>query len=330
MKRFKNLNTPIKLAISLSILALLAMRIQQKDHNILSEIATHIHASAWAYAILFMMAQFILLSLRWQFLLNIGKRHLNFTDALKINLTSQLANLIFITSVGGILARIALSVQHGATIFKTLIATAFDRLLTLSALLLLSAIFIPNLSRYVDNQTFSALVGYLSVFILVMFLFGPLFFNTVVLRLPHISRLKGRMRYGLRYLRILLNKPLLLGKIVLVSIVGQTAFFLAVFALVYSSGADIDFWQMMIVLPVVSLIAALPISIGGWGVREGAYVYGFGLLGVPIEVAFLISVQVGLISMLATVLAGLPSLMTSNLEVSRLSTMKDSLSKVRF
>ncbi len=312
MSFFKSLNFPVKLAISLSILAILAMRINQKDDAIMSNILAQFHASAWLYATLLMLCQMILLSARWQMLLNLGKRHLTFPQALQINLTSQLANLVLITSIGGMVARIALSVQHGATIFKSLIATIFDRLMTLSALLVLSAAFLPNLWHYVDNQTFHTLSVYISAFIVMMFLFAPLFLNLVVFRLPQTARLKGRYRYGLRYLRVLINNPALCAKLALLSLTAQGAFFLAVFALVHSSGAGIDFWQMMIVLPVISLVAALPISIGGWGVREGAYVYGLGLLGVPLEISFLISVQVGLVSMLTTMLGGIPSLMTSD------------------
>lgn len=312
MSLFKSLNLPVKLAISLSILAILAVRINQKDDAIMSNILAHFHASAWLYATLLMLVQLVLLSARWQMLLNLGKRYLTFLQALQINLTSQLANLVLITSIGGMVARIALSAQHGATIFKSLIATIFDRLMTLSALLVLSAAFLPNLWHYVDNQTFHTLSVYIGVFTVMMFLLAPLFLNLVVFRLPQTARLKGRYRYGLRYLRVLINNPVLCAKLALFSLAAQGAFFLAVYALVNSSGASIDFWQMMIVLPVISLVAALPISIGGWGVREGAYVYGLGLLGVPLETAFLISVQVGLVSMLTTMLGGIPSLMTSN------------------
>lgn len=310
MRFSKNLNFPIKLAISLSILAILAVRVSQKDEAIMSNIVTYFHPPAWLCCILLMILQLALLSARWQMLINVGKSHLTFAKALQINLTSQLANLVLITSIGGIVARIALSAQYGATIFKSLIATIFDRIMTLSALLVLSIAFLPNLWHYVDDKTFHTLSVYISAFIVLMFLFAPLFLNFVVFRLPQTARLKGRYRYGLRYLRVLINSPVLCAKLALISLSAQSAFFMAVYALIYSSGANIDFWQMMIVLPVISLVAALPISIGGWGIREGAYVYGLGILGVPLEISFLISVQVGLISMLITILAGIPSLMT--------------------
>ena len=323
MKRFKNLNLPFKIIVSFSILAMLVIRM---DGDVIEELANHFKASAWLYATLFMVMQFVLLSLRWEMLINIGKRHLNFKESLQINLTSQLANLILITSIGGMLARIALSVQQGASFFKTLIATLFDRLMTLSALIVLSALFIPGLAKYVDDTTFSTLSTFVSVFVITLFVFAPLFLNLIVFRMPQVAKLKGKMRYGVRYLKIISNNPFLFGKIVLVSLVAQMGLFVAVFFLTQSTGANVTFLQLMTVLPMISLIAALPISIGGWGVREGAFVYGLGLLGVPMEIAFLVSVQVGLISMLTMVVTGMPSLITSNFKLDRLYGLKETLS----
>jgi glycosyltransferase 2 family protein len=330
MKRhLKNLGLPIKLFVSLFILAAIILRMDQDKRDILGDLASHFEASAWAYATLFLLAQFILLSFRWQMLLNIGKHHLGALETLQINLTSQLANLVFIASIGGMLARIALSVQHGASIFKTLIATVVDRLMTLSALIVLAAIFMPGLARHVDNQAFATFSTSLSILIVTLFIFTPLFLNFVVFRMPQVKNLKGRMRYGVRYLKILINNPLLLAKIVITSLAAQMGLFAAVYCFTLSSGADVSFIDLMTILPVISLIASLPISIGGWGVREGAFVYGLGLLGVPMETAFIISVQVGLIGMVATVLTGIPALMTANINMHRLSSLRETLAHIR-
>lgn len=327
MKRhLKSLNLPLKLFISLSILVAIVLHMDQDKRDIISDLTTHFQMSAWIYATLFMLSQFILLSFRWQMLLNIGRHLLDTVETLQINLTSQLANLVFIASIGGMVVRIALSVQHGASVFKSLIATVFDRIMTLAALIVLAAAFLPGLSSHVDNKTFSVLSGYVSLFIIMMFVFTPLFLNLVVFRMPQIARLKGRMRFGARYLKILLNKPVLLAKIIVVSLVAQMGLFVAVYCLTVSTGANISFLDLMTVLPVISLVASLPISIGGWGVREGAFVYGLGLLGVPMETAFLISIQVGLISMATTVITGIPALITSDFHIARLSSIKETLS----
>lgn len=330
MKRhLKTLSLPIKLCISIFIMAAIILHMDEDKRAVLGNLTAHFHLSGWSYAFLFLLAQFLLLSFRWEMLLNIGKRHLTLVEAIKINLTSQLANLVFIASIGGMVVRIALSVQHGASLFKSIMATAFDRLMTLSALVLLAAAFLPGLAQHVESRAFTIISVYISVFIITLFIFTPLFLNLVVFRMPQMARLKGRMRYGLRYFRILLNNPLLLAKLALVSLTAQMGLFVAVYCLAISTGANISFLALMTVLPVISFVASLPISIGGWGVREGAFVYGLGLLGVPMEIAFLISVQVGLIGMAITVITGIPALMTSNFKIGSLTGLKHALAHIR-
>jgi hypothetical protein len=57
-----------------------------------------------------------------------------------------------------------------------------------------------------------------------------------------------------------------------------------------------------VVVPVALVAAAIPISVNGWGVREGVMVAGFALFGIAQPEAFLISVLLGL----AVVVSALP------------------------
>jgi uncharacterized membrane protein YbhN (UPF0104 family) len=59
-------------------------------------------------------------------------------------------------------------------------------------------------------------------------------------------------------------------------------------------GAEVPFWHAIIVSPVAFLLAALPISFAGWGIREGALVYCFALLGVPSDIVLAASVVYGI------------------------------------
>lgn len=327
MKNLKNLNHPFKILISLSILTVLVLRM---DTQTLGNMASHFSPAAWFWAILFTFTQMVLLSLRWKILANVGKSHLTFKDSLQINLTSQLANLVFITSIGGMVVRIALCIQHGVGVLKAVIATAIDRVLTLAALVILSAAFLPGLAPYVDNKIFANLSGYLSLFMITLFVFTPVFLSFLLKKIPQHYRMKVRVRYGIRYLKVFLNNPMMVGKTIFVSLIAQTAFFVSVFCLCVFAQTGLSFTQLMTVLPVISLISALPISIGGWGVREGAFVFGLGLLGVPMETAFLISIQVGLIGMLSIILAGIPSLVTSDFKLSNMPSIQTTLKKIRF
>ena len=131
--------------------------------------------------------------------------------------------------------------------------------------------------------------------------------------MPQFNLSKGNLRSGTRYLTLLFNNNVLLIKILMISLIAQFCFFAAVYCISVSAGIQLSFLQIMVVLPAIALVSSMPFSFGGWGLREGAFVYGLGLLAVPMETAFSISVQIGLVSLIATVLAGLPALLSNDL-----------------
>jgi hypothetical protein len=58
------------------------------------------------------------------------------------------------------------------------------------------------------------------------------------------------------------------------------------------------------------LATTLPISIAGWGVREGAMVAAFGLIGVSQEGAVVLSLLAGILAVVACLPGGLIWLMS--------------------
>jgi hypothetical protein len=50
----------------------------------------------------------------------------------------------------------------------------------------------------------------------------------------------------------------------------------------------------------VALITALPISVGGWGIRETAMIGILSLVGISTSAALSLSVQIGLLTILVT------------------------------
>jgi glycosyltransferase 2 family protein len=72
-----------------------------------------------------------------------------------------------------------------------------------------------------------------------------------------------------------------------------------------SLGLTMTFDQWFIVVPTVLLISMLPISVGGWGVREGTMVVALHGLGIPPEEALLPSILFGLCAVSATLPGGI-------------------------
>jgi len=46
-------------------------------------------------------------------------------------------------------------------------------------------------------------------------------------------------------------------------------------------GIDADFLELMVLVPMVLLVAAIPVSVNGWGFMEGGFVLFLGMAGIP-------------------------------------------------
>src|SRR5258708_6916820 len=74
----------------------------------------------------------------------------------------------------------------------------------------------------------------------------------------------------------------------------------AVVLIATSLGVALDFRHAVGIVATAVLLAAVPLSVNGWGIREGAMVAGLSLVGIGQADAFLISVLFGLGMMLST------------------------------
>jgi hypothetical protein len=93
----------------------------------------------------------------------------------------------------------------------------------------------------------------------------------------------------------------LLGRVALVSLVFHLTQVVAQWVLVRAAGAPVPFSYCLIYHPVVSVMTALPVSVGGFGVREGGYLYFLTRIDVDDSIA----VTVGLLWFAVSALAGL-------------------------
>lgn len=94
--------------------------------------------------------------------------------------------------------------------------------------------------------------------------------------------------------------PLVLGLALLVH--GVTA--ANVFVVAQAFGVAVSFGDCLMLAPPVFLLATLPLSVGGWGVREGGFVLAFALVGVGEADALALSISAGLLAVAQGVVGG--------------------------
>jgi len=91
---------------------------------------------------------------------------------------------------------------------------------------------------------------------------------------------------------------------VAIATIGQLLVAVEAWCLAQSQHLGVSLVDFAILMPAVMLLVALPISAGGWGVREGAIVAALALVGVGAAPALLLSVELGLIGTLVSLPGG--------------------------
>lgn len=84
-----------------------------------------------------------------------------------------------------------------------------------------------------------------------------------------------------------------LGLMIGLSLIGQLLVFTTLWMVTLALNIPLAPWHALAIMPSVILATIIPISVGGWGVREGAMVVGLGLVGVAAVDAIAISLLFG-------------------------------------
>lgn len=287
--------------------ALLAFLFTQMDHRILINWWSSRHAPDLAIFMLstiLVLAQIFFLNLRWHAYLNAAGNKIAFSTSVLTNIAGYFANILFINAVGGIIAKSGLAVRHGVSLMHALIATFLDRFMTLFALIVFSALGLPFLLNAIDSKILTILsltvLGFAACTGLPLLALRLGVLDDFILS----SRRRSRLMVGLR--SFARNREMML-ETTLYSLVAQALFILSVYVLSWGIQTPHENTaEFLALLPILALISSLPIGFGGWGIRESAFVYGLGLIGYGIEESFMLSIQVGLVGLVAPFIYGLP------------------------
>jgi hypothetical protein len=88
------------------------------------------------------------------------------------------------------------------------------------------------------------------------------------------------------------------------AMVSEIALTTAAYCLARAQHLDVSFADFLMLMPPVLLLGALPISVGGWGVRENVLVLALAPIGVAGGAALLVGIQIGLLGALVSLPGG--------------------------
>jgi uncharacterized protein (TIRG00374 family) len=285
-----------KLAITGAVLYFLFSRF---DIGKLSQSLWHFKPWTIAAGIVLLSLQTVLASARTQVLLRKKRLALRLPAIQRITLVGYFYSQSMLSFVGGDGVRIWLLARHGIPTASAGYVVVLDRIAGLATQLVFvvaswPAFFAMNLDwqRHVLLAAFSlACLAGIAALALLKYLPASLLDRFAVARhLREISNVAVEFARDARSATLLI---LLSAAIIMTNVFCIYTYFIGI-------GTAVSMWHVLVVAPTVFLLSMLPISIAGWGVREGAMSAGFALLGIGSDQSILVSVAFGLTLMLVS------------------------------
>jgi len=244
---------------------------------------------------------------RWIIVLNAIKADLPFRIAIKIIYISIFFNQTLPSTIGGDAYKIYLARKTGIDLKSAINGVMLERAAALLGLFLLVILSQPFLIARIGDDP----VKYLFPALIVMALVGIV--GLMLLdRLPkdlQTWRIIGGLVHLASDTKRLFLSPQYACKAIFLGISGNILLAMSAYLTFCALSVEVSILDCLVLFPPVILFMTLPISIAGWGVREGAMVGAFAFVGILEGDAFVVSILFGLMNMIFALPGGLLWLM---------------------
>ncbi|HYM80549.1 MAG TPA: lysylphosphatidylglycerol synthase transmembrane domain-containing protein [Candidatus Limnocylindria bacterium] len=295
-----------KIALSLGLFAFLFRRISLAQlEATLREARVEWLVAAW----LLLLASNVLGSYQWSRLLRAVDIRIPFWKVFGYYHVGLFFNNFLPANIGGDIARVADASRYGPTKTAALSAVMMDRLIgtiALASLALVTAT--PALDRFHLTVLYLALVAFFVLSVtLAWAIFHPAFLpacERVLNRVglggltPHLDDLARRLD-GYRGRRALFASMMGIALVTQLARVGVHVL------VAHALGLNVPTTYFFLFVPLLAVIVSLPISLNGIGVREGAGIVLFGLIGVDRAHAFSLQFMTYVVAVAVSLLGGL-------------------------
>jgi len=275
--------------------------IKNIDLSITFELIANIGSPFLVSAMAVLLIQVLLMTHRWKIVLDNLVIELSFKHVIHIFWIGLFFNQILPTSIGGDTIRAHYLYQRGIGFARTAQGVLIDRIIGLIALVVLVIITLPLGLQLVDSYNarwglIIILISSISVLTLLLCI------NTISLRFQ-----KWVLINKLSSIMVVIKDNIFSlypgFKLLLISLLIHLLSILAMSILAIGMQLELKIIGLLVIVPIVTLLMMLPISIAGWGIREGAMIIGLGFIGVGSENAFALSLLYGFL-MLAISMPG--------------------------
>jgi hypothetical protein len=297
----KWLGFALKAGISLGILALIAVR---TDLARIGTLLASVDGTTIAAVIALMMVQALIGAYRWVLVMRRVEITMAFWAALQALYVSLFLNQCLPSYVGADVYRVYWLYRENHPLGSAVRGVVIDRVSAIIVLVLMLGVSLPLL--FVRLRA-PAVQGGLAMVLLGGLAGTAVFFGGDLLpKRWQRSRLVGE----LAVLSATARRVLLTGRtgaaVVCLAVLIHVITAVVMFNFARNLGLPLTPLDCLLFMPPIMLLAAVPISISGWGVREGVMVGALSMIGVGTEQALALSVLLGFTMLANGVIGVLP------------------------
>lgn len=245
-----------------------------------------------------LLAQVLVANFRWKIVLSQINIFASFKEVLKILWIGLFFNQVLPSTIGGDAFRGYYLYKKDNTIVDAVMSVMLDRMIGFISLVL---IVIATLFFVLDivNEPIARL-GILTISIgATLTLFFVLSLDFLTQNFLHIKLFKGLYSLAIQGRKLVLTiSPGI--KLVATGILIHSLTLIVYMLLSIGMNLDVNLFEFVIILPILNLLMIVPISLAGWGLREGVMVIGLGYIGVSPENAFALSILYGILLFLTS------------------------------
>jgi uncharacterized membrane protein YbhN (UPF0104 family) len=289
----------IKAVISAGLVGLAARNLDLRE---IGRAMVQIESWAVVAAFLAFFVQSFLIATRWCHIMRAIGGELRYRSAVAAVMVGLFFNQGLPSSLGGDAVRVWRLHGAGTPLRISVRSVLVDRLIGLISLGILAAVGLPMLVAQIGYTPLAGLATLLAAAAIL----GPALLLWIGARLARLvpDRL-GRSIVELSAdLWVVFASPVVLRSVMGPALATHALSLLGILILSRNLGLDFDSWDAVALVPPVLIVSVLPISLAGWGVREGAMVAFFGAAGFTGPEPFALSILVGLLLLAGGLVGG--------------------------
>lgn len=292
----------IKIAVTLGLLLVVAFTLD------LSQVWTALASANWAdlaIALLLYQGGIVVRAYRWQALLRAFGVEASLPRLTRIYYVGMFFNSFLPSGFGGDVVRMVELSQDGATAPLAVSTVLVDRIMGLLVLFAMALVALPFSWRLVPPAVSLALLALIAgVAVGIYLLLNRPLVEALARRVPPLGKLLARPKVAALYASFHRYDRPALARAAGASLVFNLSLIVTQAYLGRAVGVHLSLGYFFLFVPILSSLLTVPISISGFGVREGGYVVLFGQAGVAAPQAVAMSLLFYAINALTGLVGG--------------------------